>query len=249
MIRLLAVLFICTALYAQDDLLSEADSLFRAGEYEHVELLVLRAERQFNLADSQLVALELLGGYALIMLERVEDARSHFQRVLELDSTTLLDPVLVSPKFRVVFDEVKADYLFNRAQELPTQQKLYGTTRVGARPESQVMNLIVPGAGFLREGKPVRGAAHLIVQGVAAALWLTELSRASDARENYLAADSASVSRLYDKYDSHHQKMWTYGVVTGGIYLLSQFDLALFRRSEMLKLYPTPQGATLSLRF
>ena len=249
MTRLLAVLFFCASLFAQDNILFEADSLFHAGDYERVELLVLRAERQFDLPDSQMVSLELLGGYSLIMLDRVEEARSHFQRVLELDSTTTLDPVLVSPKFRIVFDEVKVSYLSNRAQEIPAREQMYGTLRVGASPESRVMNLIVPGTGFISEGKPVRGAVHFVLQGVAAALWLSELSQTSDARDKYLAADSANVARLYDDYDSHHQKMWAYGLTTAGVYMLSQLDLALFRRSETLKLYPTPTGATLSLRF
>lgn len=249
MIRLLAVLIFSATLFAQSDILTEADSLFHAGDYERVELLVLRAERQFDLPDSQMVELELIGGYSLIMLDRVEEARSHFQRALEIDSTTTLDPIFVSPKFRVVFDEVKLRYLSNRAQEIPTREQLYGSITVGARPESRVMNLLLPGSGFVNEHKYVRGAAHLVVQGVAAALWLGEISQTKDAREKYLAADSANVSRLYDDYDVHHQKMWTFGIVTGSIYMLSQFDLALFRRSETIKLYPTPEGATLSIRF
>lgn len=250
MIRLIVFLFACSTLFAQTDLLHEADSLFHAAEYERVKLLVLRAERQFDLPDSQRVALDLLGAYSLIMLGREEAAREHFMRVLEVDSMLTLDPVRVSPKFRVVFDDVKAQFLSRRAQNLLPGEPVTGIVKIGARTESHAMNLIVPGSGFLREGKTIRGLSHLLLQGLSAGLWLTQVSQTSDARKKYLAAKSSDdASSLYDDYDSHHRQMWTYGLTSAGIYLLSQFDLALLKKSESVRLSPTPEGVKLSLSF
>ncbi len=250
MIWLIAVLLTFSSLFAQSDLVREADSLFHAADYERVELLVLRSERQADVPDSQRVTLELLGGYSMIMLNRELDARAHFTQALNVDSTLTLDPIEISPKFRVVFDDVKREWLEKQARREPEAVVSSLFHKVPARPESHALNLIIPGSGFIREGKPVRGLVHLALQATSAALWLTEISQTSDARKRYLAAEtSGQAASLYDEYDSHHRRMWTFGLTSGGIYLLSQFDLILFRHSESVRIIPTESGASINVRF
>ncbi|MCL4306212.1 hypothetical protein KJZ99_09880 [bacterium] len=226
----------------------QADSLFRLGEYEQVELLVLRADRQGDLPTTDRVALELLGGYSLIMLERESEARAHFARALELDSALVLDPIQVSPKFRTVFDDVKREWMSTRTMDVPTAAIREFTIQQGARPSSQLLNLALPGAGFLAEGRSVRGLIYIAAQAGVTALWLSELSQNNSARKDYLAADSASVERLYETYDSHHRRMWTYGLAAGALYIVSQIDLAFLRIPvKAYEIVPTEFGARLQI--
>lgn len=241
---------LASASFAQGDLRAEADSLFRHGDYEQVELLSLRAARQDDLPSEEILALELLAGYSLIMLERESEARMHFSRALDLDSTLVLDPIQISPKFRSVFDDVRQEWLTTRKQEVPTASIREITYVQGPRASSQLLNLALPGSGFLSEKRTVRGIAYLALQTASAALWLSELSQNNSSRKDYLAADSASVSSLYDDYDAHHRRMWTYGLTAAGVYLLSQVDLALLRLSvRSYELVPTEYGARLELHF
>ncbi|MBK6765707.1 MAG: hypothetical protein IPG71_05045 [bacterium] len=173
MIPLLTLLALSSTLFAQSPLLQEVDSLFRAGEYERVELLVLRAERQPELDTGDQVTLQLLGGYSMIMLERVDDAKAHFVAALEIDSSLTLDPVTVSPKFRVVFDDVRRQWRADHLSKPPAEITREVSTYRSARRESHLVNLLIPGTGFLREGKTLRGALHLAAQVAVTALWLS----------------------------------------------------------------------------
>ncbi|MBK6910417.1 MAG: hypothetical protein IPH10_05725 [bacterium] len=262
MIRaILLILFL--ALTAQANVLSEADSLFHAGDYDRVELLALRAEQSNDLPDSERVALELLGGYSLIMLGREDDARVHFTHALELDSTLTLDPVVVSPKFRVVFDELKRDWLASRATEVspddPTRKVTDQGTRIEsvrrsatrpARLSAVRLNFLCPGAGFVREGRVARGLLHAGVTVVLTGLWLSEISQNNSSREDYLAAaTTAEAERLYDDYNAHHRQMWTFGLAAAGAYALSQLDLALWRGPATLTAGPSGHGLKLALAF
>ncbi len=251
MIWILALLISCSGLYAQSSLRAEVDSLFLVGDYERVELLVLRAASDAAIPDTQRVALELTGGYALIMLEREAEARSHFQRALELDSTLTLDPIQVSPKFRVVFDDVKSDWQTRRIQDVPTTRVQEIVSWRGAEPKSRLLNLAVPGTGFLAEKKFVRGAVHFAAQAALTVLWLSELSQNNSARKDYLAADSSSQAEtLYKTYDDHHRRMWTFGLAAAGVYLASQVDLTLFRTPQTsFEILPAESALRLNFNF
>ncbi|NUO19690.1 hypothetical protein HUU59_09605 [bacterium] len=233
MILVLSLFVLVSSLAAQTNVVAEAESLFHAGDYERVELLALRSANSLDLSESDRVTLELLGGYSLIMLEREEDARTHFQRALDLDSTLTLDPVQVSPKFRVVFDDVKSEWQLQRSLRVPKIRTVETTESRRARTESHIMNLFAPGAGFLSEREHLRGAVHLIAQTALTALWLSELKQNNDARKKYLDADSSSQAvDLYREYDDHHRRMWAFGLAAAGVYLASQLDLTLWRASK-----------------
>ncbi|MBL0060710.1 MAG: hypothetical protein IPP40_04280 [bacterium] len=251
MIWLFALLVSCSGLLAQTSLRAEADSLFYTGDYERVELLVLRASRNAEIPDSQRVALELLGGYSLIMLQREAEARSHFQRALELDSTLVLDPVQVSPKFRIVFDDVKSEWQASRIQSIPTARVKEVTVWKGASIGSHLLNFAVPGTGFLNEKKYARGIIHFAAQAALTVLWLDEVSQNNSARKDYLAADSSSQAEtLYNTYDDHHRRMWTFGLAAAGIYLASQVDLTLFRTPKTsFEVLPAESALRLKVNF
>jgi hypothetical protein len=67
--------------FAQSTLKSDVDSAFAHALYERVELLVLRGAPQLkDLPSEEHVAIHLTTGYALIMLDRENEAREYFRR-------------------------------------------------------------------------------------------------------------------------------------------------------------------------
>ena len=65
------------------------------------------AARPRRATPQERARVNLTAGYALIMQGREQEAKEYFARALDAEPNIVLDPVQVSPKFRVVFDEVK----------------------------------------------------------------------------------------------------------------------------------------------
>jgi hypothetical protein len=217
-----------------------------------VELEALRiGEKPDSMNADEFAALQVTAGFALIMLEREAEARTYFERALVAKPTLRLDPISVSPKFRVVFDEVREAF---EQRDLESAPKLSATPQV--RNSSRVLNLLLPGVGFIREGNALRGAGWLGLTAASAIWFAASLAENFNAREKYLAAtDPAKIRGAYNDYDDAHRQAWTAGILSAGIYLLCQTDLALYRprsRSEdgaMLTVIPLSNGVRFSLNF
>jgi hypothetical protein len=225
---------VATALANQQELL-QLDSAFAGGEYEKVELLSLRLLHDpDSLQKTDRVRVNLVAGYALIMLGREPDAKTYFSQALDADPNLELDPVLVSPKFKGLFDEVKATY--KRAEERQSLA-LQGLSLPSRK--ALLYNLVVPGSGQFIQGSKLRGAVITTVQ-VASLLWfLKSLSDVHDSRSDYLKAATADeIAARYKTYDDNHRMAWAAGILTGAIYLSAQADLILFkpRQSPPVKL-------------
>jgi hypothetical protein len=220
---LLTIILFTQLASAQLNPLKQADSLFATGEFEKVEMLVLRlGADQGALSDADYADLQITAGFAMIMLDREADARLYFERALDKNPDLTLDPVLISPKFRIVFDDVKIHH--NDAQK-EKPDKLYR----GASSRSHLLNLALPGAGQIREGR-LRGILYLTAQAASVALLIHELDKTADSRAYYLAqTDQAGISRAYDDYNRDYRTAWGIGFLSGAIYLFSQADLALIR--------------------
>ena len=247
MIFLLALLFPVLLLAAPSPLVHQSDSLFHAGDYEQVELLALRAEQDTTLLTiEERIALHLNGAYSLIMLSRENDARRQYENALRLNPELTLDPVMVSPKFRGLFEEVKLAIQRERIAE-PKREVV---TR-GARPLSLALNLFAPGVGHLREGRAIRGVSYLALEAALVGGWLYYAGESSDSRRAYLAErDRARVPSLYDEYDSNYRAMWAMASTAGAVYLLSQIDLILYRKQGVtVAAIPLPQGVKIGVRF
>ncbi|MBU1920806.1 hypothetical protein KKG66_08170 [bacterium] len=209
---------------AQTDLKQEIDSLFAAGEFEQVELIMLRlGNEQGELTDAEFASMKTTAGFAMIMLDRETDARQYFREALAIDPNLTLDPVMISPKFRVVFDDVKAALQSVQAEP---EKKIYR----GARPSSHILNLILPGAGQLREGN-LRGTVYLAAQAATLYLLIDQLDKTSDSRAFYLAqTERSAMARAYDDYNNDYKTAWKYGLLSGAVYFASQIDLACFHQ-------------------
>jgi hypothetical protein len=250
LLALSALLFSLQTAFAESDLNRQADSLFEAGEFEKVEILALRlGQDQGQASDEEYANLQVTAGFAMIMLDRETDARGYFSRALDKNPDLTLDPVLVSPKFRIVFDDVKLHRSIIRSEK---PEMLYR----GASPRSQLMNLALPGVGQLREGR-LRGALYLAAQAVSLGLLIHQLDQTSDSRARYLAqSDPLEISEAYDDYNQDFRGAWAYGIASGTVYLLAQADLALIRNEVSsenqgisLNLSPTYSGFRFSVNW
>lgn len=266
MIRRLILFILFAALFAgaaagqptAPDLLA-VDSAFVKGEYERVELLTLRLlQSETQLAADEAARLNLTTGYALIMLGREADARGYFARALDAVPDLILDPVQVSPKFRVVFDEVKADHARMLAARRDVQPIATNASESPERPRPQSLlaNLALPGAGQWREGHRLRGGAVFAVQTAAAAALIWQLGELRDSRAQYLTqTDPVLIRSAYDDFNRDYRTAWAAGMLTGAIYLAAQADLILLQPRHPSRvqaaLHPAPKinGAHLILRW
>lgn len=224
------------------------DSAFVSGRYEQVELLALRQlSSGDSLSPDARAKICLTTGYALIMLNRETDARDYFSQALDAVPTLALDPILVSPKFRMVFDEVKAERSTVESVARRTLMEKGGTSALyPVRTSARVLNLFLPGVGQMQEGRVIKGTAFLALQTAATIYWIVEQKNARDSRADYLAATTDSeIRRTYDDYNSHHKNSWAGGIAAGAIYVLTQLDLAVMKpqkKSMRVSWSPTANG-------
>ena len=213
---------------AQTDLKHTADSLFTAGKFEQVELLMLRVgSDQGDLTDTEFASMKTTAGFAMIMLDREIDARRYFTEALKINPDLTLDPVMISPKFRVVFNDVKANL---QKAEAEAEPELMKTVYRGASPGSHLLNLVLPGAGQLREGY-LRGGIFLAAQTASVLLLIDQLNKRSDSRAYYLAqTEKNAIAQAYDDYNRDHKTAWKYGILSGVVYLAAQADLVFIHK-------------------
>lgn len=231
------IVLVFTPRQSMAGLRTEVDSLFAAGDYERVELLVLRANEALDdLSIEDRANICLMAGFSMIMLERESDAREFFRRALDADPTLRLDPVRISPKFRVVFDDVKASY---RAREPEASNSPTMTILSGPRVPSVLMSLAVPGSGQWREGKRWRGGLILGAQLAAAGAFIWRLDEFQRSRRAYLdEQDRSRVVAAYDRYYDNSRWAWATGIIAGVVYIAAQTDLALLRHRETIPQHP-----------
>ena len=220
---LFAVLLFTQLANAESNPRQQADSLFAAGEFEKVEMLVLRlGGEQGAMSDSDYVGLQVTAGFAMIMLDREADARRYFETALDKNAGLALDPVLISPKFRIVFDDVKIH------RDMPRNGKP-AVLQTGADYRSHLLNLVLPGAGLIREGR-LRGIGYLAAQAAAVTYMISQLDKTADSRTYYLAqVEEPDIARAYSDYNSDYHSAQAAELISGAIYLLAQADLALVR--------------------
>ncbi|MDD5087666.1 MAG: hypothetical protein PHI18_02555 [bacterium] len=252
------------ALPVQADVQQEmlaVDSAFAEGRYEQVELLALRILHSDSaLPADERARLNLTAGYALIMLDHEDDARGYFSRALDAVPDLTLDPVQVSPKFRVIFDEVKAARPvtpisggLQPSEEFGDSPRRDAFSKQAMRPsaQSQVMNLLIPGSGQWNEGKTLRGAAWFGLQAASVGVLVWRISEMRDSREAYLAeTESARIADAYDTYNRDYRLAWAAGIAAGLVYIGSQADLTLMKIAEKrtaLLFSPTAEGVRLAI--
>jgi hypothetical protein len=254
---MLFLLLAAPALLAQTkpDLLA-VDSAFVNGQYEQTEILALRVlTGGGNLTSDETARLNLTAGYAVIMLGREADARYYFAKALDAVPTLTLDPVAVSPKFRVVFDDVKSKHedgpsiQGGRASGMKVMIDAQdGTvypyrTSLVSRTQAELFNLVVPGSGQWLSGRRIWGASFFVLQAASAGYLIYQVGQAHDSREKYLdVTDPALIKSAYKRYDRDNKRAWAAGIATGVIYIAAQADLIWHAPHSRTALMLEPTG-------
>jgi hypothetical protein len=228
------------------------DSAFANGQYEQVELLSLRLLQDHpDLTADEVARVNLTAGYALIMLNRETEARRCFARALDAVPDLALDPVQVSPKFRMVFDEVKAARpaaTGTPPRPLPADTSAQRTSALFAR--AMRSNLIVPGSGQWKLGYPLRGAVFLGAEATCLTLLIINATEMQDSRADYLAAtEPEEIRRAYSRYNQDYQASFIAGISAAVVYLAAQADLVrLDAQSKGVTMSPMNGAAGISFR-
>ena len=253
---LLALVLTFLPLFAANDAIQTQllamDSAFVKGHYSEVELVALRIlQSAMELTLQERSHINLTAGYALIMMNREHEAREYFDHALDAEPDLTLDPVQVSPKFRMVFDEVKAQHQ-NSEQVIPYDDRTIKVSPLQpASRRSLISNLIIPGSGQWREGHHVRGAAFLLAQAASLGVWIWQMDQTRDSHAKYLAQTNAQrIADTYNEYNQDYALSWATGALAGIIYLAAQADLILLRTptKELSFLPVSHSGAGVTLR-
>jgi hypothetical protein len=227
------------------------DSAFTNGQYERVELLALHLLQDYpNLTRDEIARVNLTEGYALIMLNREAEAQRCFARALDAVPDLTLDPVQVSPKFRMVFDEVKAARPEQPvATTRPARADTSGQSTPSLFARAMWTNLILPGSGQWKMGYRLRGALLFGAEATCVTLLIINATEMRDSRANYLAeTDPARIPHAYDRYNRDYQAACIAGVSAGVIYLAAQADLVrLDARQNSIALLPMTGANGISL--
>ncbi|MBN2464799.1 hypothetical protein JXD38_04135 [candidate division WOR-3 bacterium] len=168
------------------------DSVYQAGEYENVVQLApgFLADSARTAADSVFVS--RIYASALVALGRTDEAAAVFRQLLIKDPSLTLDPEMVSPKIRAVFESVKAKALM----PIPAPKSTPAETMYLRQPTP--LSVLIPGLHQIQAG---RSAAGYALAG-ATALSLVGLVFShvayNDARADYLQASSPQ--EISDRY-------------------------------------------------
>jgi hypothetical protein len=228
------------------------DSAFANGQYEQVELLSLRLLQDYpDLTPDEVARVNLTAGYALIMLNREAEARRCFARALDAVPDLALDPVQVSPKFRMVFDEVKA----SRPAQTETPPRPLPADTSAQRASSLFAsamwsNLVVPGSGQWKLGYRLRGALLFGAEATCLTLLIINATEMQDSRADYLAATGPeTIRRAYERYNQDYQASCIAGISAAVVYLAAQADLVrLNGQASAVTMLPMTGAAGISFR-
>lgn len=202
--RVLLLLFLAAAVARAADSpdLLAVDSAFVNGQYEEVELLVLRTlQSNPALPQPDVARLNLTAGYSMILLGREDDARRYFNRALDAEPETTLDPVQVSPKFRIVFDEVKASRPAPVSKSAPLiRPQSNDPAQQAAAPQPSLRgallaNLVLPGSGLFVSGRRLEGVALFAAQAATTAILVTQIGKMRDSRAAFTSVNPTLTPR------------------------------------------------------
>lgn len=208
------------------------DSLFTEGRFSELEIEALRTLRQEPPAnEDERVAAHLYLGFIEVLSNREEAASRDFHRVFSIRPGLTLDPVYVPPRIYDAFEEARQSFEEQQARELDRESKR--ETGIGLRYRrpgvfQTFANLIVPGTGFLIEGRYLHGITWTILEAGAAAGFVHSYLQAMDAREKYLGnRNPEQFDYLYDRYNNWYRRACYWGAGGVVVYIAAQADFHL----------------------
>lgn len=171
-------------------------------------------------ADSARVALEAFDRYAPPELAQVHAvlglidfagndasaARAQFAAALSLDPDLRLDPLLVSPKTRAFFEEVRTEVTQTRPGAEPPPSVRYVVVE-DRRTAAALRSMVLPGWGQLYKGHRTKGAVLTGLWSAAAGSMALAHLRRRDARQRYDEATTPEeATARYEPFNRWHRR-------------------------------------------
>ncbi len=206
-----------------DSSLKAANRLYNAGSYESAELTARRLMEQGPIADSVRVEAERVIAFSLVAQGKSILAREHFESILVVRPTFILDPILTSPKILTVFQEAKQHFDASRSSG-------------SARPTADVQPaggitfraVLFPGWEQYHRGRTGTGSLFAGAGIVSLGSALVFEALRAPARKDYLAATQPSeISSKYSTYNRYYRGEIYSLIAFATIYVASEVDVFL----------------------
>ena len=182
---------------------------------------------------------------------RLDEAELQFISALSLKPSLELDPVLVSPKVRTFFDELKEGQFQgdqetdNLEGESPDASR-YIFVR-DPRPAAAIRSMILPGWGQFYKDEPVKGYVYAgLWAGSASLTIITHIRRRDAARSYRISRDPQEISDTYQDYNRLHKFRNAMFLTSASVWLVSYIDALL--SGSTLDIYTSSDSYSLSLR-
>lgn len=220
-------------------------------DYATAEARARDALARFDvLSPDQLVAVHTTLGILLHARSEPIEARRQFEAALSLNPRLELDSVLVSPRTRAFFQEIRESVPSEAAPSAVPEIRY--VVLADPRPGAALRSLAFPGWGQFHKGEPTKGWTFALTGGAFTASALAAEFARGQAREAYVtAATPAEAERLYPAYNRWYR---TRNVLTAGtvvIWVVSAVEALVTgepETPESLALSPTPDALGVRLQ-
>lgn len=220
----------CLPLSAQL-LSSKPDSILAVVKYSYENGIFIRAELEARralelreLSDSITIEFERYLAYSLVAQGNVQAAVDHFENILKIKESFVLDPVTTSPKILSAFEKARERFMAQRAKTFEPIVRQYSKST----PPVTYRMLLFPGWEQLYQGRATVGYLFLGSGVTAAGLTLYFSIELSKARKDYLGAnDSQTAQKLYVPYNRFYkaQRVSMYAFLI--LYIASEIDVIM----------------------
>jgi len=228
----LFVLVAATANASPTDELDHARTDFRAHDYESAlkRLKDLLYPREQLALTSDLIEARQMLGACDFEVGRTEEAKNEFEKALQIDPSTHLDPNFFTTGAQHLFDETRADLEVRRAKEAEVRKLQEERERLQKIRENLVLvesrhyyiNFLPFGAGQFQNGDQTKGYLLAGGQGLALSgsvgIWLYLVSKYGVNCPYCVKLDDADNVRLMQEAEV------TLGAIGLGLYIYSVID-------------------------
>lgn len=155
---------------------------------------------------------------------RQREAELQFVSALSLNPELELDPMLVSPKVRTFFEDIKETRQLRMAEGEERVEPRYIFVR-DPRPAAAVRSMIVPGWGQFYKEEPVKGYVFAGAWvGTAGASFIAHIRRQDAATAYRQATDPTEIMDRYQTYNRTHKFRNAMLVTSAAVWLVSYVD-------------------------
>ena len=197
------------------------DSLYNSGSYLRAEVEARRLFENTDLNDTVYAEIHKYISFSLIAQGKYGLAKEQFTKLLNLDPTYSLDPVLTSPKILTIFNEVKRGFL---SSERPVQKTKLNPIEGGHSVSFRT--ILFPGWEQLHSGRNTAGAVFLSLGIATLGSGITFEFLRSNARQDYLKEKNPlGINDKYRIYNNYYQAEIVSWIAFALTYIASEIDV------------------------